>query len=294
MPNEQDELRKNLLIQVAEAAEALQTSEGWMQRLALARKFHHLSPMNQLLVAIQDPEATYTKTFKGWLTLGRCVRKGEKSRIRIFQPRPFKVEAKKESEEDRFGVGFKLIAQFDIRQTDLLENFDGPVFEPPAWPPIEQSVQGLWSRLVDVAGRNGITVERIQHKPGALGWYQHSARTITVVQPDTLDCEEALGQEQATLLHEMGHAFDPEIEKAYTEAYPRPAAELVAESVAYLVGQAVGLDTSPVATFYLASWRADGKSMAALMDKVIRIANGIEAQLIPVETEGDIEQGEAA
>ena len=57
--------------------EQLRSSEGWQQWLAARRHFHADSLANQLLIAMQKPEATRVAGFRAWLKLGYCVRKGE-------------------------------------------------------------------------------------------------------------------------------------------------------------------------------------------------------------------------
>ena len=61
-------------------------SEGWA-RWVRARARNGLcrySLNNQLLIALQQPEASYVCGFKAWLELGYCVRKGERERPRVF------------------------------------------------------------------------------------------------------------------------------------------------------------------------------------------------------------------
>lgn len=69
-----------------EAVQALQSSEGWQRWLACRRHFHQYSLSNQLLIAVQCPEATRVAGFKAWLKLGYCVRRGE-SALRIWTKR---------------------------------------------------------------------------------------------------------------------------------------------------------------------------------------------------------------
>jgi hypothetical protein len=72
---------------VQQAVEQLRSSEGWQRWLATRRHFHTYSLRNQLLIAMQKPDATRVAGFKAWLTLGYCVRRGEKA-LRIFAPCP--------------------------------------------------------------------------------------------------------------------------------------------------------------------------------------------------------------
>jgi hypothetical protein len=69
-----------------EAVEALRSSDGWQRWLACRRHFHAYCLANQLLIAMQLPEATRVAGFKAWLKLGYCVRHGETA-LRIWVPK---------------------------------------------------------------------------------------------------------------------------------------------------------------------------------------------------------------
>lgn len=69
------------------AVEAQLSSEGWRRWLAVRRHFHAYSLGNQLLNALQRPEATRVAGFRAWLKLGYCVRRGEKA-LRVWVPMP--------------------------------------------------------------------------------------------------------------------------------------------------------------------------------------------------------------
>jgi len=64
---------------LADAVQALTTSEGWQRWLQARRAFHRYSLHNQLLIALQAPVATRVASFRAWLKLGYCVRRGEKA-----------------------------------------------------------------------------------------------------------------------------------------------------------------------------------------------------------------------
>src|ERR1700686_3677930 len=70
-----------------QAARALLSSEGW-QRWVRVRSCNGLSRYsfgNQLLIAMQCPNATYVAGFRAFLQLSRCVCRGERA-IRILAP----------------------------------------------------------------------------------------------------------------------------------------------------------------------------------------------------------------
>jgi len=48
---------------VAKAIEELRSSEGWQRWLSVRRRFHRYSLRNQLLIALQRPEASYVTGF---------------------------------------------------------------------------------------------------------------------------------------------------------------------------------------------------------------------------------------
>jgi N-terminal domain of anti-restriction factor ArdC len=72
---------------VQQAVEQLRSSDGWQSWLITRRHFHSYSLRNQLLLAMQKPDATRVAGFKAWLAMGYCVRRGETA-LRIFAPCP--------------------------------------------------------------------------------------------------------------------------------------------------------------------------------------------------------------
>ena len=77
------------------AARELLTTEGWRRwvRVRSTNGLARYSFGNQLLIAMQRPDATYVAGFRAFLELDRCVRKGEKA-IRILAP--MSVRARKD------------------------------------------------------------------------------------------------------------------------------------------------------------------------------------------------------
>ncbi len=111
-----------------QAARALLSSEGW-QRWVKVRSTNGLSRYsfgNQLLIAMQRPDASYVAGFRAFLKLNRCVRKGERA-IRIFAPMTIgsqeqdrtDAEPKNDGEQQTRTV-FRAVSVFDVSQTDAL------------------------------------------------------------------------------------------------------------------------------------------------------------------------------
>src|SRR2546430_1541053 len=71
--------------QISGAVEALVDAGAWKRMLAVAARFHDYSFGNQMLIALQCPEATRVAGYRTWQKLGRQVRKGERG-IAILAP----------------------------------------------------------------------------------------------------------------------------------------------------------------------------------------------------------------
>src|SRR6266436_2863256 len=76
---------------LAEAVDALVSSDGWQAWLDSRARFHTYSLGNTLLIGFQRPEATLVAGYKTWQSMGRQVRKGEKG-IAILAPIVRKIE----------------------------------------------------------------------------------------------------------------------------------------------------------------------------------------------------------
>jgi len=108
---------------VQQAVEQLRSSDGWQRWLTTRRHFHTYSLRNQLLIAMQRPDATRVAGFKAWLALGYCVRRGERG-LRIFAPCPpskAKLRAWREAgavPAEKPRTFFRLTAVFDTLSRD--------------------------------------------------------------------------------------------------------------------------------------------------------------------------------
>lgn len=258
-----------------DAAERLQTSAGWQAWLRIRSQtgLRRYSLTNQLLVALQCPEATRVAGFRAWLRLGYCVRKGETS-LKIFAPAP---PSKKQIEDwrkaganpsDKPRTRFRLTSVFDRSQIAPLPEPAEPMpLDPPVAEITGDDLQPLLEPLVAFAETIGSAMTFEPVPGGAHGFYELQSRRIVV------DSGMAPNAQVKTGLHELAHALvrhDPDVGEAeltYAEE------ELVVECVAHIVCSIVGLDASGYSIGYLASW-AEGASLeviesrAALIDQL--------------------------
>lgn len=273
--------------QMQAAIEALKSSEGWQRWLRARRHFHAYSLHNQLLIALQCPEATRVAGFRKWLELGYAVRKGERS-IRIWAPCPPSKKQVKEwrasgsDPEKEPRTYFRLVPVFDASQVDPLPDFPGgPVpLQPPSEPIAGDALADRFDPLAAFARSLGLTVT-VEPVPGSAAGYHEPATGRVVV--DVIGPEFSANAQLATLVHELAHALvridrregDPKL--GYAEE------EVVVESVAYSVCASLGLDTAGRAIPYMAGWSegAEGDPIEAYAALIDRLARRLEAVALP-------------
>jgi len=164
------------------AVRALASSDGWKAWLKVRRRFHAYSLGNQLLFAMQRPDATRVAGFRAWLALGYSVRKGERA-IRIWIPIPpskRKLQAWGDAgavPAEKPPTHFKLGPVFDRGQVQELP----PPAEPVCLEPPFAEVQGdslAWAlpRLEELAESIGseVTFEALPEELG--GFYDLKTR----------------------------------------------------------------------------------------------------------------------
>jgi hypothetical protein len=240
----------------------LASSEGWTRYLESRSRFHSYSFGNVLLIARQRPGATQVAGYKAWQGMGRQVRNGERG-ISILAPMVRKVDHD-DGEPDRVVTGFRVVSVFDVSQTD-----GEPIPEPPCQVLSGEGPEGLEAALVVHAESEGLTVETVP-MDGPNGEIDRAGRAITVADRlrPAARCK--------TLAHELGHWHD----LGTGLVTDRAGAEIVAESVAFVVGQAAGLDTSDYSAGYVLTW-ADGNVdvLKAAAERIDRAARPILAAL---------------
>lgn len=265
-----------------EAVVALKTSEGWQRWLSLRRHFHRYSLANQLLIAMQNPDATRVAGFRSWLKLGYAVRRGERS-IKIWVPIPpsnqkvAEWRANGADPAERPRTFFRLGPVFDRSQVDPLPPPAEPVaLEAPIVPLEGEDLAWAWPKLVALASDLGSSVRVKALPPGCGGSYD--LRTFAI----EINGAASVNQRVKTLVHELGHrpvraeAHDHnEAPMTYDEE------ELVVESVAFTVCGSVGFDTSGYSIPYLASWSegAELETIERAAGVIDRIARRIEDSL---------------
>lgn len=107
-------------------------------------------------------------------------------------------------------------------------------------------------------------------------------------------------QKVKTAVHEWGHILCGHVDPSYGYAQHRGRAETEAESIAYIVCGALGLDTGKYSAPYVNSWsEGDSQVVQAAAETVLRVAKQIlaaldSAELLDGEADETTDLGEAA
>ncbi len=246
------------------------TTDSYKEYLNFCAKLPRYSVNNQILIMLQKPDATMCQSFSGWKEMNRHVVKGEKG-IRILAPAPYKMEREQDKVDasgkvilDKDGEpvkekvevtvnAFKPVSTFDVSQTD------GDPIPTIGVAELSQSVDG-YKTLLDAITEVvpvPITFENIES--GAKGYFHLEDNRIAV--------QEGMSEAQTvkTILHEAAHQalHSKEAQDSSSEKKSKNQKETEAESVAYVVCQHYGIDTSDYSFGYVASW-SEGKEVPEL------------------------------
>ena len=250
---------------LTQAVESIVSGEDWQRMLKVASKFHRYSFNNQLMIFMQRPDATLVAGFNKWKSLNRIVRKGEKG-IAIFAPCKYRIKpdakakahtpslasapsAGNDEQSKKMQLrGFRIVHVFDISQTDGEPIEDLEALRPKLLD--GDAPAGIWDALTQHAEETGFEV--IRHQRGNENGYCDFSKKEIAVRPDV-----SPAQAIKTLVHELGHALlhGDEVGRS------REVQEVEVESVAYIVCDALGLDTSDYSFTYVARWSEGSREL---------------------------------
>jgi len=231
-----------------DAVAEIASGDDWKRMLKVASNFHRYSFNNHLMIFLQRPDATLVAGFRKWKTMGRSVKRGEKG-IAIFAPCKYRTKIEDDDGEEKTLQqirGFRVVHVFDISQTEGEEIPDLDAVRPKLLD--GDAPEGIWDALVAQAETAGFEVIRDQ-KRTENGYCDFLKKEIAV-RPDVTPA-----QGLKTLVHELAHALLHGDHVVRT----REIQEVEVESVAYIVCDALGLDSGGYSFAYVARW-SDGRS----------------------------------
>ncbi|MEG0570375.1 MAG: YodL domain-containing protein [Oscillospiraceae bacterium] len=250
-------------------------SEHYKNYLTVMSKFHSYSYRNSLLIMLQKPEATLVAGFNAWKNnFKRYVNKGEKG-IQILAPAPYRVKMEMEKIDPK-------------TQRPVLDSKGNPVTEEvkitkPSFRPVH---------VFDVSQTSGEPLPQLTTElSGNVAQYQAFFESLKSVFPFPIQFEDIqsgakgycdpVNQKIAikngmseienikTAIHEITHAdlHADQSKLSLDEKKDRRTKEMESESVAFVVCNHFGIDTSDYSFAYLAAW-SSGKELKEIQNNL--------------------------
>lgn len=228
--------------------------------------FNHYSARNIQLIKAQLPEATMVASFEEWKKRNGHVNKGEKA---LYVQAPVTV-IKKDADgkpvinadtgEKETLTYFKPVPVFDISQISPQQGKQLNLPKSSETIPAQLNkdyYQNVYRALRDISQKENSIPIRFRELEQSDGFYNPKTNDITIKKGMTYE------QTLSTLIHEMAHSElhnNQSLAEHFKGKLTRSSEELQAESVAYVVSNHLGFDTSKNSFAYLASWsqEADG------------------------------------
>lgn len=248
-------------------------SEQFKSFLDTMSKFHNYSLNNIHLLRMQNPNVSQVASFNKWKTdFDRTVKKGSKA-LKIWVPYQVKTSIPVHQKELDFTPAenemelkeiiitrFKLGNVFDVSQTEgkelpkAINELTGDV----------KDYEDLYraAKAVSMDNQVPISFEEIKRE-STNGYYSPDENRIVI-------SKGLKGQEQIlkTIFHEMAHAdLHRGTNAQYGDDQYRKQ-ELQAESVAYVVANHFGFDTSSYSFGYLAIWAKDKNGFEDMVEQL--------------------------
>lgn len=284
------------------------SSDKFQEYLNVMSRFHSYSYSNSVMIAMQKPDATLLAGFSGWQkNFDRHVKAGERG-IRIFAPAPVKtkVEREKKDPDTKLPVldengdpvmetmeiktpRFKIVTVFDVSQTD------GKPLPSLGVDELTGNVEQFSQFFEALKRTSTVPIGFKELHDGSNGYYSPAEKRIAI--------REGMSEVQTvkTAIHELAHSrlHDFDRTKPPAEAEKRKdrnTREVEAESVAYVVCQHFGIDTSDYSFGYVATWSANRElpelkaSLQTIRDAASSLIDEIQENLASLQKEQTLVQ----
>lgn len=260
---------------IEDGVKQVRNSDAYQRYLKVMSKFHDYSVCNSLLIYAQCPHATYIAGYRAWQNLfKRYVIRGSKA-IKIIAP--FKIKKKKDEDtddaEDDYFIKYKAVNVFDISQTtgeplpELVTELKG---DDKSAGILLESFKEL-ANDVDIQFNDPCSDQLLQS--GAKGYYDIKNKRI-IINKDL-----SINHQLKTLIHEYAHSILHTENKGI-----RKQQEVEAESIAFVVCHAFGLDTSEYSFGYITSWSEglETEKFKTILNDIQSKANSIIEKVKPI------------
>lgn len=267
--NSQRNKTKEIFDKVVEKLQNIVDNGDYEKFLKFQKNFRGYSFNNLVLIFSQFPEATKVAGKSKWLKLKRELTENAR-KIWIVAPIPRQYDKKVKAIEDGEEIekietvkynAYRYVYVYDISHTKgnviLLQSQD-----------INSNDMGcLYEKLISFSH---IPVIEKELTGSCKGYYDEQKQEIAI--KNTM----SLNDKAAVLLHELTHSLYDDFD--YSK--DRDLSEVFVESVAYIVADHFGLDTSPCSFNYIIKWaKGDPKKVLELGSKIQTCANSFIERL---------------
>ena len=281
---------QQIIEQLEQGVSEVFESDQYKQYLSVMSKFHSYSYNNILLIAMQCPGATMVAGYESWQRLfKRHVSKGEKA-IKILAPCPHKKvilqdvtdpvthqpirDAQGEVIKEKVQItipAFRPVSVFDVSQTE-----GEPLPEMATVQELIGEVDGFDALQEIVESMAPCAIYHRDIEGTAKGYFSPKENEIVI--------KNGLAQQQEikTMIHEIAHSLLHNSEKIKDKKISRNDMEVQAESVAYTVCSAIGIDTSDYSFGYIAGW-SQGKEIKELKNALDLICDTASSIIFHIE-----------
>lgn len=274
---------KELTDKLEQGIKDLFDSGRYAEYLRVMSKFYRYSANNNLLIAMQRPDASLVAGYGDWQKkFHRHVKRGEHG-IKILAPCPISrtVEAEKINpvtnkpeigpdgkpvtvKQEATVAAFRVVTVFDVSQTD------GEPLPKLGVNELTGDVENYFAFFEALKRVTPVPIDFEDIPSKAKGYYHLEDKRIAIRQ----------GMSEIhtikTAIHEITHAKLHAIDKdtPLSERKDNNTREVEAESVAYTVCQRFGIDTSDYSFAYVAGWSSDRntKELKASMETIRKTA----------------------
>lgn len=266
---------QNVIDEMEKGIKDVFTSEKYLQCLKTYSLFHHYSFNNCMLILSQYPNAQRVAPLNVWNKLERSVIPGEKA-IKIIAPSPYRKKIVQDKIDpntnqpmtDGNGNPLKEEREIVIQHYHLTSVFDVNQTQGKDLPKLTEELKGETEQY-------DALIKHIRSiSPAKISFYDmEDSDTKGCFYPESnrIVIKKGMSQIQTlkTMFHELAHAMlhndtKPDVEKSTEQK------EIEAESIAYILADRYGMDTSDYSFPYIASWSKD-KDLSLLKDSMLTI-----------------------
>ncbi len=252
-----------------EGVRAVFSSDEYREYLDFLSRFHDYSFSNCILIKMQLPSASLVAGYGDWLKKHhRYVRPGEKG-IKILAPTPYKRKEEKEVVDERGNKtkeevevlvpAFKIVHVFDVSQTE------GEPLPTLGVDELVGTVEPFNAFMAALESVSPVPISYDAIRGSTHGYYDHVERRIVI--KDGMSQLQTLKTGIHEVAHAVLHAWPEDTNLPPKDGPDKRTKEVQAESVAYVVCQHYGLDTSDYSFAYVAGW-SRGKELPELKESL--------------------------